>query len=100
MPRLPRKGSDDEPGDDMTTPGDEPIVETHPSAEDVQAAEPKTVADLEAEVAAKSGDADAETAVAEPTAAEEPAPAAQGQGAIETPLDKIAASRAVHDADD
>ena len=51
MPRLPRRG--DEPNDESTeTPGDEPVVETHPSAEDVEAAEPKTVADLEAEVAA------------------------------------------------
>src|SRR3954470_16387713 len=106
MPRLPRKGSEDEPTDEnTTTPGDEPVVETHPSADEVKASEPKTVADLEAEVAESKGGTNAQPgaaernrgadAPAEPPSepAEAAAPAAGGHNPIQTPLDKIEASR-------
>src|SRR3954451_17641561 len=106
MPRLPRKGPEDEPTDEnTTTPGDEPVVETHPSADEVKASEPKTVADLEAEVAESKGGANAQPEAAEADsgadapaeAASEPAeaaaPAAGGHNPIQTPLDKIEASR-------
>src|SRR3954449_8617587 len=80
MPRLPRNDSEEPADENTTTPGDEPIVETHPAAEDVQAAEPKTVADLEAEVAASEEKPKRAGRPAKPVA-EEPEEAAAETGA-------------------
>jgi phospholipid/cholesterol/gamma-HCH transport system ATP-binding protein len=106
----------------MDQPGDEDIVETHPSVDEVQESEPKTVADLEAEVAAEKeakpkrsrarkteeptaeeeaaeadtgadAPADAEPEVVEAAEPEPVAAAPQGRGPIQTPADKIAASQ-------
>src|SRR4051812_9998027 len=107
MPRLPRKDSEESGDENTTTPGDESVVETHPSAEDVQAAEPKTVADLEAEVArdkpqaqstsqqeaADEEPAEADTGTDAPGDAE---PVAQKRTAIQTPAEMIAASQDSH----
>src|SRR3954447_14038907 len=84
MPRLPRKGS--EPDE---TPTDDPIVETHPSTDDVEAAAPAEEKPKRARRTTKAAEPEP---VAEAPVEEAPA-AEQTRTPIQNPADKIAASQ-------
>src|SRR3954454_11557143 len=92
MPRLPRRGS--EPDD---TPTEDPIVETHPSTDDVEAAtEPEKPKRARRAAAPKAAEpAPAPAPAAEEPAAEEPQAVEEPHAAPKTIMESIEASRRV-----